>query len=333
MRLGLLTVALLAALPIPAIAQEATEQRNIVLWPMPETVSAEGRAAAEASARAGLPDPLPSLEAIRQMVDGMQVQMGAQLQERHGVRVDQHLIAGVPVRIVLPKGMSELGKGPVLLNLHGGGGKLDSGSLTETIPIAGLTGIPVIAVLYRLAPEHPYPARLDDALAVYQALVEDRPAEQIGVYGTSAGAVLSAQVVAHLVQSGKPVPGVLGFFSGTADLSKEGDSESWMPKPSGVLAPETDYAVPLNDPVVSPIYGNLSPFPPTLLVTSTRDMALSGTANFGRALLQQGVDARLVVFDGLPHAFWAYMPDIPETEQANVIMAEFLGRRVRAQSQ
>ena len=77
--------------------------------------------------------------------------MGAQLEKRYAVRVEAAVIAGVPVRIVYPKGVAALGKGPVLLNLHGGGGKVDSGSLTETIPIAAMTGIPVVAVLYRLA--------------------------------------------------------------------------------------------------------------------------------------------------------------------------------------
>ncbi len=97
-----------------------------------------------------------------------------------------------------------------------------------------------------------------------------------------------------------------------------------MPAPGGGLELETAYDVPLTDPVLSPIYGNLSGFPPTLLVTSTRDLALSGTSIFGRALVEQGVDARLVVFDGLPHAFWAYMPGVPETDQANALMARFL---------
>lgn len=314
----------------PAIATEPDEPApNILLWPMPETVSPEGRAAAEASAKAGLPDPLPPLEVIRKMVGGMQAQMGAKLQQEYGVTIEERVIAGVPVRVILPEGVTELGEGPVLLNLHGGGGKLDSGSMTETIPIAALAKIPVVAVLYRLAPEHPWPARLDDALAVYEALDADRPANRIGIYGTSAGAVLSAQLVARLGKTGKRMPAALGFFSGTADQSKKGDSEAWTPGPSGVLAMEADYGVPLDDPVLSPVHGDLSQFPPTLLVTSTRDLALSGTANFGRKLVEQGADARLVVFDGLPHAFWAYMPDIPETHEANTLMATFLARRLK----
>jgi epsilon-lactone hydrolase len=328
-----LTLVLAALIAAPANAQAApAPERNILTWPMPETVSPEGRAMAAAMLAQPMPNPMPSVEVQRQLIGGMQEAMGAQLQQRHGVRVEASTIAGVPVRIVYPKGVAQLGKGPVLLNLHGGGFRVDSGSLTETIPIAALTGVPVVAVLYRLAPEHPYPAALDDALAVYQALERGRSAAEIAVYGTSAGAVLSGELVAKLTALEKPMPAALGFFSGSADLSKSGDSESWMPSPTGektlteATAPYVGKTAP-TDPILSPLHSDLTNFPPTLLVSSTRDALLSGTTIFGRALIEQGVDARLVVFDGLPHAFWAYM-DIPESAEANALMAKYLKDRL-----
>jgi acetyl esterase/lipase len=320
----LMTAGQAAAQTVPA------PERNILTWPMPETVSPEGRAAAAAAASTPMPNPMPPMPVIRQIVDGMQAAMGAKLEAKYGTRTEMAVIAGVPVRIIYPKGVTTLGKGRVLLNLHGGGAKVDSGSLTETIPIAALTGIPVVAVLYRLAPENPYPARLDDALAVYRALEQDRKASQIAVYGTSAGAVLSAQLVAQLTRLKRPMPAAMGFFSGSADVSRKGDSESWMPMPGGGLTLEESYKLPLKDAVLSPLYGDLTRFPPTLLVSSTRDLALSGTAIFGRALVEQNVDARLVVYDGLPHAFWTFLLDIPETEQANALMAKFLKSRLGA---
>lgn len=327
------TLAMLAAglAASPALAQTApapATERNILKWPMPETVSPEGRKAAAASANTAMPNPMPPMPVIRQIVGGMQASMGAQLEKRYAVRIEAAVIGGVPVRIVYPRGVTALGKGPVLLNLHGGGGKVDSGSLTETIPIAALTGIPVVAVLYRLAPENPYPAGLDDALAVYQALEKDRKASRIGVFGTSAGAVLSAQLVARLTSLHRPMPSALGFFAGGADASKKGDSMSWMPMPGGDFGADPAYKIPLTDPVLSPLYSDLSGFPPTLLISSTRDLALSGTSILGRALFEHGVDSHLVVFDGLPHAFWTYMLDIPETDQANALIANFLKRRL-----
>lgn len=311
-------------------AQTAPLERNIAVWPLPETLSPEGRALASQMAAMPQPDPLPPLEVQRQIIGGMQQAMGAELLKRYEVRVTESTIAGIPVRIVYPNGMTELGKGAVLLNLHGGGFQLDSGSLTETIPIAALSGVPVVSVLYRLAPEHPYPAALDDALTVYEALERERNADRIAVYGTSAGAILGGQLIAALAARKKLMPAAFGFFSGTADLATAGDSESWMPLPAKAQTVGEglrDYigAASVTDPVLSPIHGDLSGFPPTLLVSSTRDFLLSQTAIFGRALLERDVDARLVVFDGLPHAFWAYM-DIPESSEANALMASFLKR-------
>ena len=322
-----------AAGPSLVAEEPALAQPNIASWPLPETVSPEGRAMASALARAPQPDPLPPIAAQRQFIDTLQQSMGAALRERYQVRVEQTAIAGVPVRIAYPPGVTGIASGPVLLNLHGGGFQLDSGSLTESIPIAALSGLPVVAVLYRLAPENPHPAALEDALAVYEALRKDREASRIAVYGTSAGAGLGAQLVGRLTTLSKPVPAALGFFSGSADLTKSGDSESWMPLPGAAKSLRASLASYIGnsnpaDPALSPLHGDLARFPPTLLVSSTRDILLSQTAIFGKALLQNGVDARLIVFDGLPHAFWAYMP-IPETDEANQLMARFLRQHLR----
>lgn len=333
--------AVMAAM-VAAVAKSATAQtapagtNNIMKWALPNTLTLEAKALAAAMAAAPVPDPEPSLAAQRKFIDDLQAGMGAEVAKRHGVRVEDSAIAGVRVRIIYPKGVTALGKGPLLMNLHGGGFQLDSGSLTETIPIAALTGLPVVSVLYRLAPEHPYPAALDDALAVWQALEKDRPASRIAVYGTSAGAALSGQLLAKLTRMGRPMPAALGYFSGSADLTTSGDSESWMPLPGGARTMTQSVAAyvgdtPTDDPVLSPLKGDVSRFPPTLLVTSTRDMLLSTTSIFARKLLERGVDARLVVFDGLPHAFWAYMA-VPETDEANHLMAGFLKARVEAEA-
>lgn len=325
----MLIFAAMLAIVAPARAQETPKVQNMQEWPVPETVSPEGRAATAALVAQKMPDPLPPIADIRKFADMIQATLGAQLEKRYEVRVEASTIADVPVRIFYPKGVRALGTGPVLVNLHGGGFAVDSGSLTETIPIAARSGIPVVSVLYRLTPEHPFPAALDDALAVYQALEKDHKASRIGVYGTSAGAGLSGQLVAKLTSLGKPMPAALGYFSGNADVGKKGDSESWTQGPGfdwvGIYAGK----MPLSDPILSPLHGDVSRFPPTLLVTSTRDFLLSSTSIFARALTEKGVDARLVVFDGLPHAFWAYM-DIPESDQANELMARFFKDKLEA---
>ncbi len=246
-------------------------------------------------------------------------------------------IAGVPVRIVIPADMPEANRDKVLLNLHGGGFNSDSGSYTETIPMAGYTGIKVVAVLYRLAPEHPFPAALDDSVAVYKDLLKTYKPDYIVLYGTSAGAILTAEMAVKLKQLGLPLPAALGIFSGMGDFARSGDSISLFalrglsgPLASPTSAPsDREYlaATDPKDPVLSPIYADLHGLPPTLFVTSGRDALLSGTSNLHRAYLRAGVDARLVVFDALPHAFW-YDPQLPEAIEANHIMADFFVKQL-----
>ena len=241
-------------------------------------------------------------------------------------------ITGVPVRIVTPGGLPEANRDKVLLNLHGGGFNSDSGSYTESIPIASYSKIKVVAVLYRLAPEHPFPAAVDDSVAVYKELLKTYKPEHIVIYGTSAGAILTAEVAAKLKRLGLPLPAALGIFSGMGDFARTGDSIALFALRglSGHLDPpeagaHDPYYVANTDPkapVLSPIYSDLHGLPPTLFVTSTRDLLLSGTVNLHRAYLNAGVDARLVVFDALTHAFW-YDPLLPEAIEANQMMADF----------
>jgi acetyl esterase/lipase len=246
-------------------------------------------------------------------------------------------IAGVPVRIVIPAGMPDTNRDKVLLNLHGGGFDSDSGSYTETIPIAGYTKIKVVAALYRLAPEHPFPAAVDDAVAVYKELLKTYRPDHVIIYGTSAGAILTAEVAAKLKQLGLPLPAALGIFSGMGDFARAGDSSAMYalrglsghldpPSPGTSIATYAGKTEP-KDPILSPVYSDLHGLPPTLFVTSGRDLLLSGTANLHRAYLRAGVDARLVVFDALTHAFW-YDPKLPEAIEANHIMADFFVKQL-----
>ena len=250
--------------------------------------------------------------------------------------VDQ-TIAGVPVHVVTPDGMPESNRDKVLLNLHGGGFNSDSGSYTESIPIASYTGIKVVAVLYRLAPEYPFPAAVDDSVAVYKELLKTYKPNHIVIYGTSAGAILTAEVAAKLKQLGLPLPSALGIFSGMGDFARDGDSIALyaLRGLSGHLDPPTPGAhdpfyvasTDAKDPILSPIYGDLHGLPPTLFVTSGRDLLLSGTVNLHRAYLNAGVDARLVVYDALPHAFW-YNSNLPESIEANKLMADFFVKQL-----
>ena len=157
------------------------------------------------------------------------------------------------------------------------------------------------------------------------------------MFGTSAGAILTAETAVRLQHDGVPLPGALGVFSGTGDMSRAGDSQALFtvrglggflePPRKNPHTPEYIGSTDPKDPVLSPIYADLHGLPPTLLVTSTRDALLSGTCELHRALLRVGVDAQLVVFEALPHAFW-YNYDLPESKEALDIMARFFDQKL-----
>ncbi len=300
--------------------------------PVPSTISPEAqKVLARVVSDAAVSQ---TLEQRRTGTDKWQAGAGEASKKLYPANVTTDTIAGVPVRTITPLNITPEKRDRVLINLHGGGFDSDSGSLTETIPIANLTGIKVVAVLYRLAPEHPFPAGLDDAVAVYKELLKTYKPTHIGIYGTSAGAILTAEVTAKLKQLGLPLPAATGIFSGMGDFSQGGDSMAIYalngfsgqldpPKP-GVrqLSPYVGTTDP-KDPVLSPLYADLSRFPPTLFITSGRDLLLSGTTILHRAYLRAGVDAQLVVFEALPHAFWNN-PALPESKEADHIMAKFM---------
>jgi len=252
--------------------------------------------------------------------------------------VEETTTAGVRTDIITPLTMPEANRSRVLINLHGGGFNSDSGSLIEGIPIANLARTKVVSVYYRLAPENPFPAAVDDVVAVYKELLKTYKPGSIGIFGTSAGAILTAEVAVRLKQLGLPLPAAMGIFSGLGDFSRIGDSRQLFTLNGlpGEMQPIDPHHLPddqyvgktdREDPVLSPLFADLHGMPPSLLVTSTRDILLSDTTTLHRALLRSGVDARLVVFEALPHAFW-YHFQLPETKEALEVMAKFFDERL-----
>jgi acetyl esterase/lipase len=249
------------------------------------------------------------------------------------VHMAKPTVAGVPTRVVTPLEIPEQNRDRVLINLHGGGFVSDF-SLVETIPIANLSQTKVVAPLYRLAPKYPFPAAVDDSVAVYKELLKTYKPENMIMYGTSAGGMLGPQVCVRLRQLRLPLPAALGVYAGQGDFvtAATADSRSFFTQDglaNHLNTPPTDWALeeyrgntdPRN-PVLSPIYADLHGFPPSLFLTSTRDMMLSGTTILHRAFLRSGVDARLVVFEALSHGFWAD-PYLPESKEACGIMVSF----------
>jgi acetyl esterase/lipase len=304
--------------------------------PVPQTLSPEaqkmvGRVVSDAAH----PETLAER---RSGTDAWQARAGAAMKAVYPVSLSEATVAGVPVRVVEPLSIPTEKRDRVLINVHGGGFNVDSGSLTESIPMANLTQTKVVSVLYRLAPEHPFPADVDDTVAVYKELLKTYKPKNMALYGTSAGAILTAEVAVRLKQLGLPLPAALGVFSGLGDFSRAGDSQSLYalnglsghldaPEPGDVHDAEYVGKTDPRDPVLSPLFADVHGFPPTLFITSTRDLLLSGTTILQRHFYESGVEAPMVVFEGLPHAFWNEV-SLPESREAFKAMAAFMDKYV-----
>jgi acetyl esterase/lipase len=312
--------------------------------PMPLTISPEAQKWLESlnleSMKPQKEGPPESLAERRTHTDAWRKMDAAEALKLYPVHIEETSMAGVRTDVITPliAGNNAPESNRVLINLHGCGFDSDAGSLIEGDPIANLAKMKVVSVYYRLAPENPFPAAVDDVVAVYRELLKTYKPHNIGIYGTSAGAILTAEVAVRLKQLSLPLPAALGIFPGVADFSRVGDSWQMfaLQGPPGRMAPVDPNHLPdnpyagktdLKDPVLSPIFADLHGMPPTLLITSTRDILLSGTTTFHRALLHAGDDAQLVVFEALPHAFWCQF-SFPETTEALQIMANFFDQKV-----
>lgn len=180
----------------------------------------------------------------------------------------------------------------------------------------------VISVDYRMPPDHPFPAAMDDAVAAWSALIETQDPARIGVFGTSAGGGLLLAMTLKLKELGLPLPAALAPSTPWSDLSGESDTyrtnagvDGVLPFYEGVLEGAAKlYAgeAGLRHPLVSPVHGDFAGFPPSLLTTGTRDILLSDTVRVYRAMRAAGVDARLEVYEAMSHAEYTAAPDSPE---------------------
>ena len=243
----------------------------------------------------------------------------------------------VPVEIFSPaEGISEQNRPRVLINLFGGNFEVGTrtASHTESIPVAALGKIKVISVDYRLAPEHQFPAASDDVVKVYRELLKQYRPENIGIFGTSAGARLAAQVLAQLQQAALPTPGAVAMIAWSAS-ERWGDSMAvggaYMKASVGfdLHSARIEYlenADP-NNPLVTPGVSDqvMAQFPPSMLAASSRDWLLSSVTACHRQLCRLGVPAELHCWDGLEHNFHAN-PALPESTELHQTTVDFFAR-------
>jgi monoterpene epsilon-lactone hydrolase len=247
--------------------------------------------------------------------------------EKLGVKMTRAEMAGVPVFILEPKEMPAENSNRVLLNLHGGGyvyGPGESGT-GEAAVMAGYEHFRVIEVDYRMPPTHPYPAAMDDAMAVYKALLATTDPKHIAVFGTSTGGGMTLALMLRAKAEGVPLPAAIAPGTPWSDLTETGDSyrtNEWL---DNILVSYDGYLVhaarlyahghDLKDPQLSPIYGDFHGLPPAILTSGTRDLFLSNTVRTHRKLREAGVEAQLQVFEGMSHAYYTIDPFTPESRE------------------
>lgn len=264
--------------------------------------------------------------------------LAARMRVLYDVEIESKVIGGVRTEIITPKqGPAAGNEHRVLINLHGGAFAWGEGSggEVESIPIASVGRIEVITVAYREGPEYAFPAASEDVASVYRSLLQDHQPHQIGIYGCSAGGILTAESVAWFDHVGLPQPGAIGMFCGAAGRMS-GDSLQIAPALQGQKMQEhfelqfpyfAQAHVKESDPLVYPINSPqlLARFPPSLLIAGSRDFSLSSLFNTQRALVERGVEAELHVWDGLPHAFFVD-PDLPESKEVYRVVSRFFMR-------
>ena len=256
--------------------------------------------------------------------------------KQYGVQIQKEVIAGIDVYRLTPSKQDVAMRNRLFVYLHGGGYVFGGGlsGLSEGILIASRTGMTVLAIDYRMPPKYPYPTALDDVIAVYQSLIKRYAPASVAMGGSSSGGGLTLSVVQRMKKANLPLPGALFVGTPWADLSKTGDSfyinegiDRKLVTYDGFLhAAATLYANgrDLKDPGISPLYGDFSDFPPTMLVTGTRDLFLSLTVRVHRKLKAAGVVADLNVFEGLSHVEYFVVDRSPESKDAYRTLKQFL---------
>ncbi len=257
------------------------------------------------------------------------------LKDKLGVTVTPTKMAGVDVFVVTPNKLNPKNKNRLLMHIHGGGYVFGPGeaALPEAMLLASFGGYKVVSVDYRMPPDHPYPAAMDDSMAVWKELLKNNKSKNMAVFGTSTGGAMTLALVLRAKNEKVALPAAIAPGTPWSDIAKIGDTyetnewvdnvlvtwDGWLGRAALLYAAGRD----LKDPQLSPIYGDFANFPPTILTSGTRDLFLSNTVRTHRKLRRAGVIADLNVYEGQSHAQYGFNPDAPETKEAFTDIAKF----------
>jgi epsilon-lactone hydrolase len=227
-----------------------------------------------------------------------------------------------------------------VINVHGGGyvyGPGEAGT-AEAMLMAAHGGYKVIEFDYRMPPDAPYPAAMDDAMAVWKAALTMDDPSRMAIVGTSTGGGMTLAMILRAKQEGLALPAAIAPGTPWSDLTETGDSYKTNEWVDNVLVSYSGYLShaaalyanghDMTDPQLSPIYGDFHGFPPAILTSGTRDLFLSNTVRTHRKLRDAGVEAYLQVFEGFSHAQYLFDPTAPETKAAFEEITAFFDRHL-----
>jgi acetyl esterase/lipase len=257
------------------------------------------------------------------------------------VTIQEDKIAGVNIHRVTPSEIDEEHQKHLFVYIHGGAWVRNGGvaGTIEPVLIAARLKIPLVSIDYRMPPKHPAPAATDDVIAVWKELLKKRSPALMAMGGTSAGGNITLSSVHRFKDGGLPVPGALYVGTPAVDLDMTGDSRflnegvdrllvAWKHVPhdaAAMYAGEYD----LKHPYVSPIYGDFSDFPPSYLISGTRDLMLSDTVRVHRKLRRAGADADLHVYEGQSHGDYIAVSNSPESYEHYAELNAFLLKNLK----
>ncbi|MBO1078189.1 alpha/beta hydrolase [Roseomonas haemaphysalidis] len=341
----LATTALLLAAPALAQAPAAPAAREVPAKsiPVPGTVSPQMQAIIGQPLRQNWDKPPTTPEGWRALAESNVAAVAPQIPamaERMRVSIEPSTIDGVRVYTITPADMPAGNRNRLAVHVHGGCYVLNprEAALPEAIFLAGFARMTVIAVDYRMPPEAYFPAALDDAMTVYKAAIRRVPPANLAVFGSSAGGALTLEMMLRAKQEGLPMPGAIAPGTPMSDVTKQGDSfqtnalvDNVLVSPDGFCDAATRFYAnghDLADPLLSPVYGDVRGFPPTILTTGTRDLLLSNTVRMHRALRQAGTEASLQVYEGQSHAQFYRDDRVPEVKEAFGEIAQFFDQHL-----
>jgi acetyl esterase/lipase len=317
--------------------------------PAPTSISPEAQALfRESRDRPPLPDPEPQDEQGWQFLGSIASSAGPDTVEAltmattGAVPTDVAAVSescdvdGSRYYVAMPEGHTA-NDDRVLVCIHGGAWLFGGGAAAKRSAelLAGYFGVRTWSIDYRQLPDHPFPAGLDDCIAVYRSLLETTAPERIAVLGQSAGANLAAALLLRARDEGLPLPAAGALISPPSDLRRTGDSYTTngfttAESPLGNTIERYRGGVPLDHPYLSPLFGTFPPpFPPIILTSGTRDFLLSDTVRLHRRMLAAGVKAELHVWEGAPHGMFG--GHAPEDREQIAQLKTFFDRAWRAE--